>query len=173
MIDRLHLDAPFWLLLLPLAALPWLSRARDARVLPWTALLPPDPLADWLLRLRKLLAALAIAAAVAATPTPPGPRIVIASDVAPKNLKGFQQSLIARLQSGIVVGLTLGNLCGESLCGMVLKSFGADSFRFVINWGQVMAGIPIVILGVAILAVWAGISQIGQIKAYECCRGKE
>lgn len=75
--------------------------------------------------------------------------------------------------SGIVVGLTLGNLCGESLCGMVLKSFGADSFRFVINWGQVMAGIPIVILGVAILAVWAGISQIGQIKAYECCRGKE
>ena len=73
----------------------------------------------------------------------------------------------------IVVGLTLGNLCGESLCGMVLKSFGADSFRFVINWGQVMAGIPIVILGVAILAVWAGISQIGQIKAYECCRGKE
>ena len=74
---------------------------------------------------------------------------------------------------GIVAGLTLGHLCGESLCGMVLKSFGADSFRFVINWGQVMAGIPIVILGAAILAVWAGISQIGQIKAYECCRGKE
>lgn len=74
---------------------------------------------------------------------------------------------------GIVAGLTLGHLCGESLCGMVLKSLGADSFRFVINWGQVMAGIPIVILGAAILAVWAGISQIGQIKAYECCRGKE
>ncbi|WP_051378388.1 vWA domain-containing protein [Derxia gummosa] len=64
MIDRLHLDAPFWLLLLPLAALPWLSRARDARVLPWTALLPRDPAADWLLRLRKLLGSLAIAAIV-------------------------------------------------------------------------------------------------------------
>ena len=74
---------------------------------------------------------------------------------------------------GIVAGITLGSLCGESLCGMALKSFGADGFRFVINWGQVMAGIPTVILGVAILAVWAGISQIGQIKAYECCRGKE
>lgn len=80
---------------------------------------------------------------------------------------------LAPAVSGIVAGLTLGSLCGESLCGMVLKSFGADSFRFVINWGQVMAGIPTVILGVAILAVWAGISQIRQIKAYECCRGKE
>lgn len=37
-------------------------------------------------------------------------RIVIASDVAPKNLKGFQQSLIARLQSGIVVGLNAPSL---------------------------------------------------------------
>ena len=39
-----------------------------------------------------------------------GKRIVIASDVAPKNLKGFQQSLIARLQSGIVVGLNAPSL---------------------------------------------------------------
>jgi len=75
--------------------------------------------------------------------------------------------------SGIAAGLTLGNLCGEELCGMVLKSFGTDSFRFVMNWGQVLVGIPTVIFGTAILAVWAGILQIGQIKAYECCRGKE
>ena len=39
-----------------------------------------------------------------------GKRIVIASDVAPKNLKGFQQPLIARLQSGIVVGLNAPSL---------------------------------------------------------------
>ena len=39
-----------------------------------------------------------------------GKRIVIASDVAPKNLKRFQQSLIARLQSGIVVGLNAPSL---------------------------------------------------------------
>ena len=37
-------------------------------------------------------------------------RIVIASDVAPKNLKGFTQSLIARLQSGIVVSLNAPSL---------------------------------------------------------------
>lgn len=83
-------------------------------------------------------------------------------------VKGFLPAV-----SGIVAGLTLGRLCGESLCGMVLKSFGADSFRFVVNWGQVMVGIPAIILGSAILAIWAGISKIVHIKAYECCRGKE
>ena len=37
-------------------------------------------------------------------------RIVIASDVAPKNLKGFAQPLITRLQSGIVVSLNAPSL---------------------------------------------------------------
>ena len=37
-------------------------------------------------------------------------RIVIASDVAPKNLKGFTQPLITRLQSGIVVSLNAPSL---------------------------------------------------------------
>lgn len=83
-------------------------------------------------------------------------------------VKGFLAAVL-----GIVVGITLGSLCGESLCGMVLKSFGADRFQFVINWGQVMVGIPAIILGPAILAIWAGISKIAPIKAYECCRGKE
>lgn len=75
--------------------------------------------------------------------------------------------------SGIAAGLILGNLCGESLCGIILKSFGADGFRFVVNWGQVLVGIPSVILGPAILAVWAGILGISRIKGYECCVGRE
>lgn len=75
--------------------------------------------------------------------------------------------------AGIVAGLALGNLFGERLCGMILKFFGADSFRFVIHWGEVLAGIPAVILGPTILAIWIGSLKIGQIKAYECCRGKE
>ncbi|WP_085315735.1 vWA domain-containing protein [Derxia lacustris] len=66
----LHLAAPGWLLLLPLALLPWLARARDARLLAWTALLPPDPAADWLLRLRKALASLALAAIVLSLAAP-------------------------------------------------------------------------------------------------------
>ena len=37
-------------------------------------------------------------------------RIVIASDVAPKNLKGFEARLISRLQSGIVVSLNAPSL---------------------------------------------------------------
>jgi len=61
-LPELHLAAPLWLLLLPLVALPWLARSADTRRVAWTAPLPRDPLADWLLRLRKLLASIAIGA---------------------------------------------------------------------------------------------------------------
>lgn len=83
-------------------------------------------------------------------------------------MKGMAPSVI-----GVVIGLLLACLCGEGLCGMVLKSFGADGFRFVINWGQVMAGMPMMILGTAALAILGGITGIRKIKAYECCMGKE
>ena len=49
--------------------------------------------------------------------------------------------------------------------GAVLRSFGADSFRFVIDWGRVLAGIPAVILGITILAVWAGTAEVWRVKA--------
>lgn len=74
---------------------------------------------------------------------------------------------------GVVAGVLLGCLCGEGLCEIVLKSFGADGFRFVINWGQVLAEIPFMVLGIAALAIWGGITGIRSIKAYECCMGKE
>lgn len=74
---------------------------------------------------------------------------------------------------GVIAGLALGNLWGEKLCGMILKALGADGFHFVIHWGQVLAGIPAAALGTAIPAIWAGIGGIRQIRAYECCRGKE
>lgn len=75
--------------------------------------------------------------------------------------------------AGIPAGIILGNLLGESLCGIILKSFGADGFRFVIDWGWMLAGIPALALGPAVLAIWAGIAGIRQIKAFECCTGKE
>lgn len=74
---------------------------------------------------------------------------------------------------GVAIGLLLGCLCGEWLCGIVLKSFGADGFRFVINWYQVLAEIPLISLTIAALAIWGGIAGIRSIKAYECCVGKE
>lgn len=74
---------------------------------------------------------------------------------------------------GVVTGLALGTLLGESLCGIVLSSFGAEGFRFVIAWGRVLAGIPAVILGTTILAVLAGTAEVRNVKAYECCIGRD
>lgn len=75
--------------------------------------------------------------------------------------------------AGVASGLGLGTLLGENLCGIVLKSFGADSFRFIIQWKQLLAGIPAVILETTIFAVLAGGAEIRRIKAYECCTERE
>ncbi len=74
---------------------------------------------------------------------------------------------------GAAAGLLLGCLGGEALCGAVLKSFGADGFRFVIRPVQALAGLPLIVLGAAALAIWWGTAGIRDIRAYECCVGKE
>lgn len=75
--------------------------------------------------------------------------------------------------AGVLSGLVFGTLLGEGLCGMIMKSFGADSFRFIIPWSRLLAGIPAVILGTAISAVLVGTAEIQRIKAYECCMGRD
>lgn len=83
-------------------------------------------------------------------------------------LKGFLSSA-----AGVISGLALGTLLGENLCGIVLKSFGADSFRFIISWNRLLTGIPAIILGATMLAVLMGTAEVQRIKAYECCTGRE
>ena len=83
-------------------------------------------------------------------------------------LKGFLSSA-----AGVISGLALGTLLGENLCGIVLKSFGADSFRFIISWNHLLAGIPAIILGTTMLAILMGTAEVQRIKAYECCTGRE
>ncbi len=83
-------------------------------------------------------------------------------------LKGFLSAV-----AGIISGLLLGTLLGEGLCGIVLKSFGADSFRFIIRWDRLLVGIPVIILGTTILAVLVGTAEVQRIKAYECCTGRD
>lgn len=74
---------------------------------------------------------------------------------------------------GMTAGIFLGNLCGEEICGMLLKSFGAEGFRFVVEWERVLLLIPAISLVAAGFAVLAGIAEIQRIKASECCIGKE
>lgn len=75
--------------------------------------------------------------------------------------------------AGVIAGVAAGNLCGESLCGTILKSFGAEGFRFVIAWERVLFVVPVIALSAAAVAILTGISEIRRIKAYECCIGKE
>lgn len=62
MMSLLH---PLATLALPLAALPWLRRARSARPHPWMALLPPDRAASQLKAVIRILSSVAIAAVTA------------------------------------------------------------------------------------------------------------
>jgi putative ABC transport system permease protein len=75
--------------------------------------------------------------------------------------------------AGVISGLALGTLLGESLCGIVLKSFGADGFCFIIRWDRLLVGIPAIILGTTMLAVLMGTAEVRRVKAYECCTGRE
>lgn len=74
---------------------------------------------------------------------------------------------------GVAAGLLLGCVLGEALCALVLKSFGASGFRFVIDLAQVLEFIPLAALGTAALAVCFGVAGVKNIKACECCMGKE
>lgn len=74
---------------------------------------------------------------------------------------------------GMAAGIFIGNPLGERICGAVMKSFGAEGFRFAASQGIASAGRLAVIAVPAILAVWGGTAFIGRIKAFECCNGRE
>ncbi len=73
---------------------------------------------------------------------------------------------------GMLAGVLLGNIFGESICGQILKSFGAYGFHFVIRWEQVLL-IFIILMVTAAAAIGFGTLEIKKIKAYECCMRKE
>ena len=83
----------------------------------------------------------------------------------------FRQGSIP-ITVGVSAGVLFGNILGESICGQILKSFGAFGFRFVIRWEQVTF-IVLMLMVTATVAVCFGTSKIKKIKAYECCMRKE
>lgn len=87
--------------------------------------------------------------------------------------KAYLVKGIILIVAGTAAGLLLGNTVGESICGLILQSFGAEGFHFVIAWKQVLLVIPIILTGTAVAAVWSGIWEVKKIKAFECCMGKE
>lgn len=83
----------------------------------------------------------------------------------------FRQGVIPIIV-GVLAGVLSGNILGESICGQILKSFGAFGFRFVIRWGQIIF-IVLILMVTAAVAICFGTSEIKKIKAYECCMRKE
>lgn len=86
--------------------------------------------------------------------------------------KRFWKSCVPFTLAGIIVGTVCGCVFGEGICGVALKSFGAEGFQFTYNLWSV--AINMLFAGFAvILAVYLGSSGITSIKAVECCRGGE
>ncbi len=85
--------------------------------------------------------------------------------------KSFWKSCIPYTLAGIILGTVCSCTLGEGICGVALKSFGAEGFRFTYNmwWvamNMLMAGFAVT------LAVYLGSNGITSIKAVECCKGE-
>lgn len=85
--------------------------------------------------------------------------------------KSFWKSCIPYTLAGIILGTVCCCTLGEGICGVALKSLGAEGFRFTYNmwWvamNMLMAGFAVT------LAVYLGSNGITSIKAVECCKGE-
>lgn len=77
------------------------------------------------------------------------------------------------LLTGILAGILSGNLLGETLAGLLLKTLGATGFRFLIDYKTVCVWIPVIAVITVFCAILLGLLEIKNIRAYECCMGKE
>lgn len=75
--------------------------------------------------------------------------------------------------TGILAGILSGNLLGEKLAGLLLKTLGATGFHFLIDYKAVCVRIPGIAVVTVLCAILLGLLEIKNIRAYECCRGRE
>lgn len=79
----------------------------------------------------------------------------------------IRRAFIAAL-AGLLAGIPAGNICGEGVCGMLLKSFGADSFRFLTDRMRLLFTVPAVSMVAVLGAVVLAVGRIREVDAYEC-----
>lgn len=82
--------------------------------------------------------------------------------------ESYLRRAFAAALAGLLVGLLAGNICGEGVCGMLLKSFGADGFRFVTDRVRLLLTVPAVSMVTVMCAAVAAVGRIKKIHAYEC-----
>lgn len=68
---------------------------------------------------------------------------------------------------GIVLGMLLANTLGEMLAGMVISSFGASTFDFVVNPLSAYLLSPLMMVIAVLIATMIGTSRTGQIQISE------
>lgn len=90
-------------------------------------------------------------------------------DIKELYLLGYLPVLLA----GILAGILSGNLLGEKLVGLLLKTLGATGFHFLIDYKTVFGWIPVIAVITVFCAILLGLLEIKNIRAYECCMGKE
>lgn len=71
---------------------------------------------------------------------------------------------IVILLAGTLFGTLLANTLGQSLAGAVISSFGASTFRFVVNPLSAYVLCPLMMLGSVMIATIIGASGIGRIQ---------
>ncbi|MGN0315716.1 MAG: FtsX-like permease family protein [Fusicatenibacter sp.] len=87
--------------------------------------------------------------------------------------RGYFRGYLPVLLSGILSGMLSGNLLGEKLAGVLLKMLGATGFRFLIDYKTVGVCIPVLAVITVFCAILLGLKEIKNIRAFECCMGKE
>lgn len=71
------------------------------------------------------------------------------------------------LTVGVLLGTLLANTLGEALGGMVISSFGATSFQFLVNPAAAYLLCPLMMVGAVLLGGALGASGAGEIKISE------
>lgn len=75
--------------------------------------------------------------------------------------------------AGILAGVLAGNLLGGKIAGLFLHTLGASGFRFLVDYRVAGIVLPGIAFLTASCAGFLGLSEIKNIRAYECCGGKE
>lgn len=81
--------------------------------------------------------------------------------------KQFVSRSVFVLIVGMVLGTLLANTLGEMLASLMISSFGASTFNFMVNpyWAYLLS--PLLMIGAVLIATMIGTSGVGQIKISE------
>lgn len=87
--------------------------------------------------------------------------------------KEYMRKIFICILAGVLIGVFLGCVPGETVAGMLLGSLGAAGFEFIFNYIQVCLVVPVIAMAAALLAALIGVKEIKNIEANECLLGKE